>query len=157
MRPRAARRALPTAALVLALLAVGGAAWAFFTGAGTGSAAASSSTGSAVTLTTATVTTDLLPGGTTALALTAASDGGTARIPSLVLDGAAASAITVDAQHSAACPASWFAYTAQSTGWTVPAAPATLDITLPAALALAADAPSACQGATVTVKLKAGS
>jgi hypothetical protein len=43
----------------------------------------------------------------------------------------------------------------QATGWTVPAA-GTLAIRIPGAIAMGADADSACQGATFTVTVAAG-
>ncbi|TPW78300.1 hypothetical protein [Schumannella sp. 10F1B-5-1] len=152
-RGRVPTRALATAALVVALLAVGSGAWAFWSTSGSAGGAASSGAGSTVELTPATATADLLPGGTTSVRATATSGSGAVRIPSLKLGAAG---ITVDAAHRTACPASNFAFTPSSTGWDVAATGSTA-ITLPGALGLSASAPSGCQGAVATVALAVGS
>ena len=152
---RARTRAwLVAAVAVAAVVGVGGTAHAFWTsrGAGTGSSTTGSATQS-VTLSAGSATGALRPGGSVTLATTASNpNAAPVRISSLVLDTTRGISI---AGASGACPTSAFAFTPSSAGWTVPANGSTT-ISLPGALSMATDAPTGCQGATVTVSLQAG-
>jgi hypothetical protein len=149
------------------LLTAAGAASAYLTGGGGGTATAATSIPLAVTISPGAPSAALRPGGATDIVLTATNQNvGQARLTSLVLDTARGTAgFAVDTDH-AGCTTSSFSlsapsYDAGGAGWTVPGAsggnPGTLALTLTQALTMALDAPNACQGATVTVFLKAGS
>lgn len=153
-------RAAVVAGIVLAVAAAGSAA-AYFTALGSGSGAASSATAvQSVTLTVGAASGDLYPGGTGTVTTTATNTAGAAvRLSSLALDTTQGSGgFAIDAAHST-CPTSALSFTTQTNGgagWTVPAS-GSLTITLAGALAMTTTAPDACQGATITVSLRAGS
>jgi hypothetical protein len=148
-----------TTAVALVLLSIGGAAVAHWrtTGAGTGTGTAGRTL--AITLTAGSVGGDLYPGGSAAVSTSATNSGSAeVQIVSLLLDTSQGSAgFAVDAAHSGCDPAS-FSFTAPKAGgsWTVPAN-STLDISYANAVTMSKTAANACQGATVTVYLVAGS
>lgn len=153
------------AATLLATATLGtGIAGAYWTAPGTGSGtAAAGSVTASVTLSPGTPADTLYPGAQGDIVLTATNPN-TAQVvlPSLVLDTAHASGgIQVGAKFPN-CPSSSFTYTAQSNGgagFTVPGRSGGVDgqasIKLAQALSMSVTAPDACQGATVTVYLKA--
>lgn len=137
-----------------------GAAYGYFRAAGSGTATGGTTV--SVTLSGGQVAGGLYPGGSTDVVTIASNpNAGPVRLGSLARDtsrGTSGYGISVSE-----CPASNFTFTTQANagnGWTVPANTAgvdgTLAITMPGALSLKASAPNACQGATVTVYLKAG-
>lgn len=155
------RRATAITLIVLVSVAAGGAAAAYFRSAGTGSG--SGATGSStmtLSLTPGTAAGDLYPGGAGTVTATLTNPGdASVRLPSVRIDTSrGTNGFTLDGGHSG-CPASAFAFTAQNnggSGWTVAARQST-SIVLPGSLTTATTAPDSCQGATVTVHLKAGS
>lgn len=144
--------------LVIAAVAVGGSAAAFWSRIGAGTGTAGSGTTSAVTLSPGTATAGLFPGGQNAVSFTVTNPNTTSvRIDSFSLDTTQGTAgFAVDAGHSA-CTLSSLTFPTQTQpgGWTVPGSNS-LAVSLPASLALATAAPNACQGASFTVYLKAG-
>ena len=102
----------------------------------------------------------LVPGGAAEVALELANPNDVpVRVDAIALDGGAGgSAIASD---RAGCDAAALAFAPQAPvgGWLVPArangADGRLPVRLPGALTMAADAPSACQGATFAVRLRA--
>ena len=149
----------------LAVLAVGiglalssGAAQAWFAAVASGSGAAPVGALQDLTATAAPVSAALLPGASADLVVELANPNGVAvRVDSIAVDPTRGTGgVSVD---RAGCPASAIALAAQTTGWIVPArtggADGRLSVRLPGALALATDAPDACQGASFTVHLRA--
>lgn len=165
-QPRARRvstRGVVALTLPAAVLG-GGQALAYWsetgTGTGTGATAAAAAV---VTLAPATPTASMYPGGNGDVSVAAMNPGATEVVlPSLQLDTTQGTAgLTVDAGHSA-CPTTAFTFVPQDNGgagWTVPGSSGGnaghVVLNLPQALQLAASAPDACQGATVTVYLRA--
>jgi hypothetical protein len=161
------RRPLPILLIVLpvlALLALGGLANAFWTEGSGGTGSASTGGTQPVTLAPAAPVAGLFPGGTADVTVTVSNpNGASVVITSLVLDTAhAGGGFAVDAAH-AACGTASLSYATQTNGgagWTVPAATGgsdgTLSIRLRGAVTMALDAPNACQGASITVYLAAG-
>jgi len=153
-----ARRVVISAALVAAAIAVGGSAAAFWTRIGSGSGSAGSGASAAVTLTPGTATAGLYPGSTIGVAFTVTNPNPTSvTIERFSLDTTQGTGgFSVDAGHSA-CTVSSLSFPSQTQagGWTV-AGNSTLGVSLPGSLAMATAAPSACQGATFTVFLRAG-
>lgn len=150
------------ALLVVATLATGVAANAYWGSPGTGTGAAATGTTSDVQLSPASPTADLYPGGTTGVILTLTNPNPRAvRVASLGLDTTRGTdGFGVDAAHVGCAPLSVLALTASTNGgagWDVPARVGTVDgdvaVTLPGALAMSTDAADACQGATFTVYL----
>lgn len=153
------------AATLLATATLGtGIAAAYWTAPGTGSGtAAAGNVTASVTLSPGTPADTLYPGAHGDIVLTA-TNANTAQVvlPSLVLDTAHASGGIEVGTTFPDCPSSSFTYTTQSnggTGFTVPGRGGGVDgqasLTLTQALAMSVHAPDACQGATVTVYLKA--
>lgn len=150
----------------LVALAVGlvgaSAALAYFTSAGSGQGSASAGTTQPVTLSAGTPTVALYPGGQADVALTISNPNPVSvRIGSLALDPAQGSGgFAVDSQHTG-CSVSALSYAAQSVGWTVPpksgSTNGSLTVDLTNAISMSASAANACQGASFTVYLKAGS
>jgi hypothetical protein len=153
-------RALAIGALLLLSLSTASAAFAYFGGTAAGSGTGATGTTATLTLAAGAGGTDLYPGASGTVTTTA-SNGGTAlaRIVGLALDTTQGTGgFAVDAAH-AGCPTTSLSFAAQSNGgagWNV-AAGGTLAITLASALTMSASAPSACQGAVVTVYLAATS
>jgi hypothetical protein len=167
-RPRhsAARRATTRSVVAVAFLVViGGAseASAYWSNAGSGAGAGGTASSVAVTLAPGTVAASLHPGGRGDVAAEARNSG-TADVVlrSLELDASQGSqGLAVDADHPS-CPSTAFTFATQDNdgaGWLVPRRSAgsdgTLRVVLPGAIQLAGDAPNECQGATVTVFLRA--
>ncbi len=158
-------RVAATVVAVLAVLGVGSWAVAQWSATGAGSGSATTGTATAVTLTRATPTRNLFPGSHGDVTLVVTNPNTTAvTFTSLALDPTQGTlGFSVDAGH-AACAVSALTFTTQTNagaGWSVPARTGsddgTLAIGLPDALAMAADAANACQGADFAVYLKAGS
>jgi hypothetical protein len=151
------------AAVVLVVVPLGGAAYAYWTRNGTGTGSGTNSTAVAITLSPGTPTAALYPGGSTSVVLTATNTNtSSVRIGSLQLDTARGTGgFAVDGGHSG-CSLAALSYTTQTnggSGWNVPAkvgaVDGTLAITLTSSLAMSTSAANACQGATFTVYLVA--
>jgi hypothetical protein len=152
---------------VVVVLAVAGAANAYMTSGGSGTATASTAAPPSASLGPGSPAAALRPGGVTDVVLAATNPGpAAAHVASLVLDTTRGTGgFAVDAGHAGCAPTSFAlsapSYDAGGAGWTVPAAsgstPGSLTVTLPQALTMRLDASNACQGATVTVHLRAGS
>ena len=156
------KRRLITALLLAAAVScfsLGVGAWGYFSGEGSGSGSGSSGTTVPVTLAPAIADAGLYPGGSADVVLTA-SNAKTAevRLISLALDTTRATdGFAVDSGHHG-CGLAALSFTTQThggAGWTVPAG-GTLAITLPGAVAMSVTAADACQGATFTVYVTAG-
>jgi hypothetical protein len=151
-------RRTPLVLLVGALLvAIAGAAFAYWAASGQGSAAATTGGTAALTLSPATPTAGLYPGGQAAVVTTVANpNAATVHVGSLALDSTQGTGgFAVDAAHSG-CAVSTLGFTTQTnggTGWTVPGQ-GSLPLSLTGALSMSASAADACQGATFTVYLK---
>jgi hypothetical protein len=165
MRVPRPRRILAIGVVVAAIVALGGTADAIWTGSGGGNGSASSGTVTPVTLSPGTPDTLLYPGGSADVVLTVHNPGSAeVHIGSLSLDKARGEGgYSVDALHSG-CSVSTFGFSASTNsgaGWTVPAqdsgAAGLLPIALSDALSMDENAANACQGATATVYLVAGS
>ncbi len=159
-------RVLALAALgVTFLVFLGSGAGAFWGGSGTGSGSAASSGTVPVVLTPGTPTTALRPGATADVVVIVSNPNpASLRIGSLSLDpDQGTGGYAVDDAHSD-CALSSVSFSTQSNagaGWTVPGRVGTVDgtatLTLPGAVALDVDAANACQGATFSLFLSAGS
>ncbi|ADG73984.1 conserved hypothetical protein [Cellulomonas flavigena DSM 20109] len=158
MNARAGTRTGVLAAVLV--VAAAGTSYAVWSAAGTGAGTATTGTTVPVTLSPGTPTTRLYPGGTAEVSLTVTNPNPvTLVVPALLLDTARG---TGGFDTTSGCDVSALSFTDQTNGgagWTVPprvgGAAGTLDVTLPAALAMGADAPDACQGATFSVYLRA--
>ncbi len=154
------RKASLVTVLILAALATAGVASAYWAGSGNGAGSANTGTTQAVTLSPGTPTAQLYPGGQAAVALSIANPNpGSVRIGSLSLDTSLGTGgFAVDGAHSA-CGVASLTFAPQTNGgagWTVPGA-GSLPVTLAGALSMNGNAANACQGATFTVYLQAGS
>jgi hypothetical protein len=151
----------PVALLVgVVILAVAGAAFAYWLTTGGGSGAGASGSTTPVSLSGGTPSSQLAPGGQTAVVLTVSNpNSASVRVGSLVLDtGQGTNGFSVDAGHSA-CGVGALSFATQTNGgagWTVPGG-GTLPVTLPNALSMTTGAANTCQGATFTVYLTAAS
>lgn len=148
---------------VVAALSVTSAAAAYWTTTGNGTAAAQTTTALPLTLSPGVPSDRLHPGGTADVAVTITNPNGfTVRVGSLTLDTTqGTNGYAVDGGHSG-CAVSALTFAAQGNngaGWSVPpkvgGVDGTLAVSLAGALSMAASAADACQGATVTVYLKA--
>lgn len=164
MRPRAARRALLAAWVLLPLLLMSGVASAHWGASGSGTGTAVAGRTDPLTLGTGAPSAGLFPGGHVDLTVVASNAGGApVRVGSLVLDESAGDrGFGVDPDH-AACDLSVLTFTPSSpggSGWTVPARVGTVDgiatLVLTGALGMGADAANACQGAQLTVFVRVG-
>ena len=156
-RARARSRGSVVAAVVAAL-AVTGAARPVRRGGG-GSGAGSTGTTQAVTLSPATPVAQLYPGGRSSVRLTVTNPNtAPVRVDSFGLDTTRGTGgFAVDAGH-AGCGLSSLSVTTDTNGgagWTIPGG-AAVTVTLVDALAMHLTAANACQGATFTVHLQAG-
>ncbi|MFC7430337.1 MULTISPECIES: hypothetical protein [unclassified Agrococcus] len=142
---------------MVAILGIGGTAHAVWTTSGAGAGASGTgSAASAVTLAAGTATDALRPGGTAEVRTTATNpNAAPVRLGALALDTTRGTSGILVAGASGTCPASAFSFTPSAAGWTVPANGSSA-IVLPGAVGMAANAPTGCQGATVTVYLRAG-
>lgn len=159
------RRILLTCCLVAISVLGASAANAYWRGAGSGTGTATTGTTVAVTLTPGTPTASLYPGAQASVSLTVSNPNASAvSFGFLTLDTVQGTGgFAVDASHSG-CSVATLSFTPQTNGgagWTVPAkvgaVNGTLPVTLANSLAMGLGAASACQGATVTVYLAAGS
>jgi len=161
--PRRARVIVLIVALVALSIPVGGIAYAYWRTTASGTGTGTTGTLAGLILTPGSPGATLYPGGQTDVVLTASNPNTTAvNIGSLNLDTTqGAGGFAVDGAHSG-CSVAALSYTSQTNGgagWTVPAhvvTDGTLAITLTNALSMSAAAASACQGATFTVYLAAG-
>jgi hypothetical protein len=158
-------RIIVLVAVVFLAVPVSGIAYAYWSGAASGAGSGATGTLAAISLTPGTAAATLAPGGQTAVVLSISNSNDTAvKVGSLSLNSAQGTGgFAVDAGH-AACGVAALTFTTQTNagaGWTVPArvgaVNGTLAVTLSNALAMASSAASACQGATFTVYLVAGS
>ena len=128
---------------------------------GTGSGTATTQTISGLTLSNGTPSAVLFPGGSTALNVLVSNANSTALgINTIALDTAQGSnGFSIDGAHvTAGCSVASAALTfpTLSTGWTIPAGASSIPLVLGTTpLAMGASAPSACQGASISVFLKA--
>jgi hypothetical protein len=159
------RRVLVCLGVLIALALMTAAASAYWSGSGSGTGSATADSTVAVTLSPGVPAAGLYPGGLTDVVLAVANPNtAPVSIGSLALDPTQGTGgFAVDAGH-AGCLVAALSYTVQSNGgagWTVPAkAGATngsLSIRLSNALAMSTAAADACQGASATVYLAAGS
>jgi hypothetical protein len=140
----------------------GDAAWAYWTANGTGHGSATTAVAEKLTLSPGVITSELYPGGSGDVFVVASNPNDFAMaIGSLSLDPTQGTGgFAVDPDHDG-CAVGALSFTTQTTGWSVPArsgsTDGTLPITLPGALSMSIDAANACQGATITVYLTAGS
>jgi hypothetical protein len=165
-QPKKPRSRLRRLAFVFALaLVVASGAWAYWTTFGSGSGSASSTTAQEVTISAGSPTSQLYPNGSADLALTISNPNGfEVSVPSLALDtNQGTNGFDVDSTH-AGCDVSSLSFNPQSnsgSGWQVPPKAGTtdgsLDLDLDGAVSMTGSAANACQGATFTVYLKAGS
>lgn len=164
-RRRWFRAAFVAGMVLLGVVGVGGSALAYWHATGVGAGSAVTDTAAALTLTPGTPTAALYPGGSADVALVMSNPNAVAvTVGSLALaidQGTAGFA--VDTGHSG-CDTAALSYATQTNagaGWSVPArtggVDGTLALTLPNAVAMDAGAADACQGATFTVYLVAGS
>jgi hypothetical protein len=157
------RRILAIGVVVVAIVAMGGAADAIWTGSGGGSGSASSATVTPVTLSPGTPDGSLYPGGSADVVLTVHNpNAAEVHIGSLSLDTARGDGgYAVDALHPT-CSVATFGFSASTNGgagWTVPSqdrgVAGVLAIALPDAVSMDENAANECQGATATVYLTA--
>jgi hypothetical protein len=156
MSVRRMLQALAPVAVVAAISAAG--AVAYFTAPGSGGSAGNVAVSlQAVTLSGGTASSQLYPGGSADVAVTVSNPNSSpVRIGSLQLDTTQGSGgFAVDGAHSG-CSTSALQLAAQTGPWTVPAN-GSLPIDLANAISMGAGAANACQGASFTVYLKAGS
>ena len=160
---RAATRSVVAAAFVVVAVGGTGVASAYWSSPGGGTGTGGTAASTAVTLEPGTVAASLHPGGRGDVAAEARNPGSAAVVlGALELDTSqAGQGVAVDPGHPG-CPATAFTVVAQDNdgaGWVVPGrsggVDGTLRLVLPGAVQLAADAPNECQGATVTVFLRA--
>ena len=157
------RRLTLGSTMLLAVLALGGAASAFWTAHGHGDGGAATETAVAVTLSPASPAAQLHPGGSADVVLAISNPNeASVHIGSLALDTALGTlGFSADAEHPA-CDLSLLGFTTATNGgagWTVPGAldgaAGTSAVTLTDAVAMSLDAPDGCQGAAFTVYLSA--
>jgi hypothetical protein len=143
---------------------LGGAAFAYWESSGNGAGNGTTGTSDAVILSPGTPTAQLRPGGRANVVLDISNPNtSSVNIASLVLDSAqGVGGYGVDAAHLDCTPGS-LDFTTQThggAGWTVPARAGgvngTLAVSLTDAIFMQLSAPNACQGAHVTIYLKAG-
>lgn len=166
MGRRTPRRMLLTSLLVVLAVAIGGGvANAFWSGSGSGTGSGATGTTVAVTLSPGAPAAALYPGGQADVVLTVSNPNESpVFIGSLALDaGQGTGGFAVDAGHPGCAlgTLSFITQTNGGAGWTVPAkvgaVNGTLPITLTNALSMGVGAANACQGASFTVYVAAGS
>jgi hypothetical protein len=134
---------------VVAVLALGGVALAFWSGAGTGSGTATVGSGGGITL-SATVTAGIFPGGSRPVAITASNPGTSAvMVADVDLDS-----VTVDAGHSA-CLTADFTMADVTENYSLVAGASNAPLPTGGTLVFANTAidQNACKGATLTLAL----
>lgn len=163
MRRRVVLIVMLVSAVVIAGASAG--AYAYFTSGSGGSGSADTGTTQPVVLTPGTAMAGLYPGGKTSVVLTVSnSNPSVVRVGSLALDTTQGTGgFAVDGAHSG-CAVTVLSFSSQDNGgagWDIPAKSAgingTLIVSLSNALSMSAAAANACQGATFTVYLMAGS
>lgn len=160
MRLTRSRAILMPAFLVVLVGVTAGVASAYWIAAGGGAGSAGTGTVQAIVISPATPTAQLYPGGQAAVKLSISNpNAGSVRVGSLSLDTTqGAGGFAVDGAH-AACNVTSLTLPPQTNGgagWTVLGS-GSLPITLTGALVMNANAANACQGASFTVYLRAGS
>ena len=148
--------------VLLPVLMVGatGVAFAYWTRSGAGSGSGTTGTTQAVTLTPGSASSQLFPGGASAVAVTVTNPNlGAVRVGSISLDTTqgAGTGFAVDGAH-AACGVAALSFTTQTnggTGWLIPASGSSV-LSLAGSLSMSTAAANACQGASFTVFLKVG-
>lgn len=157
---RRSRVAVPVLAAALAALLAAG-AYAYWSGGGSGAASAQVSTPAPVTVGSATPTGALYPGASVGVRLKVTNANPyPVHVSGFALDtGRGEGGFAVDGAH-AGCPVSALGFVAGAPagGWTVARKEGSAEgeLTLePGVLTMGASAPSACQGASFTVYLKA--
>ena len=155
---------LLVAPVVVALIVAVGAV-AYFTPRGAGTGSAATATAQQVTISAGAPSAALVPGGSGDVALSISNPNPIhVHVGSVQLDTSQGTGgFSVDGGHSG-CSVSTLSYTSQNNGgagWTVPAkvgaVNGTLALDLSGALSMGTGAANACQGASFTVYLKAGS
>lgn len=151
-------RLVVIATLMMIGFAFIGVASAYMVAAGGGTGSAGTGTTLPVTLTPAVPTSQVFPGGQSAVALNINNPNpGPVRIESLALDTSQGTGgFAVDGAHSG-CSVAALSFATQTNGgagWTAPG-DASLSVTLPDALVLDLAAGNACQGASFTIYLMA--
>jgi hypothetical protein len=144
------RRGLVSVLVVVGVLAVGGAAWAYFTSHGSGSGHVSTGTMSTVTLNAAagTPSTPLYPGGTGDVSLEVNNPN---TFAVTLVSVAGSGTITADAGHSS-CTTTGVTFTNQTgLSTTIPASASGYQIHLPGAVSMGSSSLSGCQGATFSI------
>lgn len=150
--------------VVSAIGALAGVAYSSWSAPGSGTGGAASGTTASVTLSPGRPTPGLYPGGSTDVALTVSNPNpAPVTVERLALDlSQGVGGFSVDAGHTD-CGTAALSYRPQSNsgaGWSVPARVGGVDgvatVTLSGALEMSPDAASACQGATISVHLSAG-
>jgi len=144
------RRRLVSVLAIVGVLAVGAAAWAYFTSSGSGSAHASTGSMSTVTLNAAagTPSTPLYPGGTGDVSLEVNNPNAYAVT---LVSVAGHGTITPDAGHSG-CTTTGVTFTNQTgLNTTIPGGATNDQIALPGAVSMSSLSSSGCQGATFSI------
>jgi hypothetical protein len=159
MRATRRRGLLVTALLPVLVVGATGVAFAYWTKAGGGSGAATTGTTQAVTLTPGTASSQLYPGGASAVAVTVTNPNpGSVKVGSFSLDTTqGSSGFAVDSGHLG-CGLATLGFTTQTNGgagWTIPASGSSV-LSLAGSLSMSTTAANACQGASFTVYLKVG-
>lgn len=159
MRQTQRRGFVVSAVVALVAVGTGTGASAYWAGSGNGAGTAATGTTQFVTLSPAAVATQLYPGSQAAVSLAVANPNpGSVRVGSLSLDTSQGSGgFAVDAAH-ATCGLSTLSFATQTnggSGWAISGGGSS-SVILPNALSMGAGATSGCQGASVTVYLKAG-
>lgn len=156
---RLPRRVILASWLAILTLPLGGLAYAYWGGTGSGAGSGTTGLTVAVDLSPGTPTASLYPGGQAAAKLSITNPNpGSVRVGSLSLDTTqGTSGFAVDGAHST-CGVASLTFTTQTNGgagWTVPGA-GSLPITLANSLSMNTNAANTCQGASFTVYLQAG-
>jgi hypothetical protein len=165
--PRLGKRRILIPTLTLAIIAISGAAIAFWTSTGTGQGTATVGTSSGLTLSPVTITGTLYPGGTAATSSITINNPGSAagRVTSIVLNSGAGGQPTTGNQQlsgigglpASGCPATDFTFNANLPvgGVNVPAGGSAVVNTGTLAMANSALNQDACKGLTLTIYLRA--
>jgi hypothetical protein len=145
------RRRLVSVLAVVGVLAVGGAAWAYFTSHGSGTGHGSTGSMSTVTLsaTAGSPSTSLYPGGTGDVSLEVNNPNAYAvTLVSVSGNGA----ITPDSGHLAGCTTTGVTFSNQSgLSTTIPASATNYPVHLSGAVSMSTSSSNGCQGATFTI------
>lgn len=159
MRPARRRGLLMSVLLTVLVIAATGVAFALWTGSGGGAGSATTGTTQAVALSPGTVSSQIYPGGQSAIAVTVTNPNpGPVKVGSLLLDTTQGTGgFAVDGAHGT-CGLASLSFTTQTNGgagWTIPASGSSA-LSLANSLSMNANAANACQGASFTVYLKVG-